>query len=390
MKVGIYNDWWSPDLVGGTEISALEISDALIAEFGSENIAIFTLSNRLNTSVMQLNGLTTVRVGTLTLRKRYLVPPIIRILERVRIFFDFWSPFNIARHISRQNVNVVVIHNVDRAGIKMVLALKYIFNTRIIRVLHDLSDTCVNRKRYRKSKNCDSTCVQCIPKLKRSQFVARKSYEAIICNSEFTLRKFQNLGFLHNEMSFGYVFTTGNEVEYTKEILPLNANDIRIGFVGRISPEKGIEVILNALAVSANLKRTLILVGQGDDKYIKKLQKLANDLNILVQFPGFQKEPFEFLRSKIDLIIVPSKWEETLGRVAFEAGLAGIPVAVAEIGGLVEAASLSGRPFLTFNPMDFNQLSLLIRDFYEGKQRMKTVSPMRKFLKQELIKLIRV
>ena len=90
MKVGIYNDWWSPDLVGGTEISALEISDALIAEFGSENIAIFTLSNRLNTSVMQLNGLTTVRVGTLTLRKRYLVPPIIRILERVRIFFDFW------------------------------------------------------------------------------------------------------------------------------------------------------------------------------------------------------------------------------------------------------------------------------------------------------------
>ena len=40
MKIAIYNDWWSPDVVGGAEKTALELAGHLALVFGKSNIGI--------------------------------------------------------------------------------------------------------------------------------------------------------------------------------------------------------------------------------------------------------------------------------------------------------------------------------------------------------------
>jgi glycosyltransferase involved in cell wall biosynthesis len=81
---------------------------------------------------------------------------------------------------------------------------------------------------------------------------------------------------------------------------------------------------------------------------------------------GYIDSPYDFIRSKIDLIVIPSLWEETLGRVAYEASMAGFPVLVSRIGGLPESASLAGKNYLEFEPSNYFDLSRQISGFYSG------------------------
>jgi len=366
MRIGIYNDWWLPDLVGGTERSALEISEGLGIFFGAENIVVFTPSNKLSSREEIVNGLRTVRVGTFTLRSKYLAPKYIRFLERGRIFFDVLSPLYIALYFSRQKVDVAVIHNLDRVGAKLPFLLNFIFGIRVIRVIHDLSDSCLNRKRFKNGKVCIKTCLTCRPKLFRYRKVAVNSYSSVICNSRFTMNKLESLGFNPKFIDYGYVAAKSSDSK-TVDVPKLSTGDpIQIGFVGRISPEKGIEVIIQALSTINRCSRGLTLVGQGEESYIDTLKSLANSLKVNLNILGFVHDPYGLLSESINLIVVPSLWEETLGRVAFEATSRGFTVAVSDIGGLPESAALSGKDFYVFPAGNVQELARLMDSIFLG------------------------
>jgi glycosyltransferase involved in cell wall biosynthesis len=369
LKIGIYNDWWYPDLVGGTERSALEISEGLISKYGIESIFIGTLSNRLRTRVDSDNGVEVIRVGSFTLRKRYLVSPLIRYLERFRIFIDLVSSARVAREFSLRKIDVLIIHNMDRLGVKFPFMLKYLYGVNVIRIVHDLSDTCTNRKRFRNNRNCSKTCMFCRPKLRLAKDVSRKMYEGMICNSKFTLKKIKSLGIYNDFMDYGYVLVPSQMQQSPNFISNRNINNISVGFVGRISPEKGIELLIVALGALRKKYSgfvRLTLAGQGNPKYLTKLSEIGLEESIDVQFLGYSENPYEALRAHIDVIVIPSLWEETLGRVAFEAATNNFPVIVSNAGGLQEAAALSNRRYFIFNAGDQNSLEDTLEKFYSN------------------------
>ena len=369
LKIGIYNDWWYPDLVGGTERSALEIAESLISKYGAESIFIGTLSNRLRTRVESVQGVEVIRVGSFTLRRRYLVSPLIRYLERFRIFIDFVSSARVAREFSLRRIDVLVIHNMDRLGFKFPFILKYLYGVKVIRIVHDLSDTCMNRKRFRKSRNCTETCMPCKPKLRVAKGVSRNMYEGMICNSKFTLKKIESLGIYNDSMDYGYVLTPKKVQQIATVMSNRNVGNISVGFVGRISPEKGIELLILALGA---LRRKysgivrLTLVGQGNQKYIDKLRKIASKNSIDIGFVGYSEKPYEGLQTQVDAIVIPSLWEETLGRVAFEAASNNFPVIVSSAGGLQEAASLSNQTYFVFDSGNQESLEETLENFYRN------------------------
>lgn len=113
-------------------------------------------------------------------------------------------------------------------------------------------------------------------------------------------------------------------------------------FVGRISADKGVEVLLNAVAIAKkSIKNTILvyLVGTAmDQKYLDSVRNMVKELGLQsnVIFLGY-KNQLEIIKlyCECDIAVIPS-YGETFGKVAIEAMAAKIPVIVSDIGGLGE------------------------------------------------------
>lgn len=103
------------------------------------------------------------------------------------------------------------------------------------------------------------------------------------------------------------------------------------GFIGRLSPEKGVQNLLKAFAANKNADWRCLIAGVGDDAFVDALRAMADPR---VTFLGWT-EPEDFL-SLIDTLVVPSLWNEPAGRVVVEAYAHGVPVVAASRGGITE------------------------------------------------------
>lgn len=122
-------------------------------------------------------------------------------------------------------------------------------------------------------------------------------------------------------------------------------DDIRIGYVGRLSPRKGPDTIISALALLRDRGRTarLEIVGdvfRGYEWYAEELEAAiaANGLTDAVTLHGYDADVWPHLAA-CDVMIVPSRTDESFGNTAVEAVLAGRPVIVSDLAGLREAVA---------------------------------------------------
>jgi glycosyltransferase involved in cell wall biosynthesis len=119
-------------------------------------------------------------------------------------------------------------------------------------------------------------------------------------------------------------------------------------FVGRLAPEKGTGTMLAAwdrLGTRIPLK----IVGDGPlkDRVVEAAARQSN-----VEWLGHRPvEDVHALMRKADMLVFPSEWYETFGRVAAEAFAAGTPVIAANIGAVAELVE-HGRTGLKFCPGD--------------------------------------
>lgn len=88
---------------------------------------------------------------------------------------------------------------------------------------------------------------------------------------------------------------------------------------GRLSAEKGIDTLLEAMKQLRKEKLHLVLVGTGDEKYMKKLGKRLKKLRIAdnVTLAGFQDEIFRYIAG-CDMGIVPTVAQEAFGLSCLE------------------------------------------------------------------------
>ncbi len=109
-------------------------------------------------------------------------------------------------------------------------------------------------------------------------------------------------------------------------------------FVGRLSGEKGLETLFEAVGLLRDqaVPVRLLLAGTGEEAYVAHLHQMIDSLNLRrnVAFLGFLGGPqLVSLYQKTTVTVVPS-YMEALGRVALEAMAAGSPVIVTDVGGL--------------------------------------------------------
>lgn len=126
------------------------------------------------------------------------------------------------------------------------------------------------------------------------------------------------------------------EVSGVAEPLPAGSRK-HILYVGRLTREKGLDVLLDAYRASG-VTVPLKLVGEGD---------VAGEHGIGVQVLGRKPlaEVYE-LMSQAHCVIMPGRWAEPFGRVAIEAFAAGTPVIATKLGGVAEIVEHSRTGFL--------------------------------------------
>jgi glycogen synthase len=120
------------------------------------------------------------------------------------------------------------------------------------------------------------------------------------------------------------------------------APEPEIVFLGRVSPYKGLEVAIEALATlraGRHPTASLVVVGPQEPAYGARMRELAARLGLdgALSWRG-QLSPEESARalSRAHALIVPSLWEEPFGLVAIEGAMAGVPVVAADVGGIGE------------------------------------------------------
>jgi glycosyltransferase involved in cell wall biosynthesis len=140
-------------------------------------------------------------------------------------------------------------------------------------------------------------------------------------------------------------------------------------YYGRLSEEKGIEVLLRALVLvpHAGLK----IIGEG--KYIAALEKLSAQLGISdrVRFMGalYAEELKTEIRSA-RAVIVPSIWYEVFGLVNVEAAALGKLVIASEIGGISETV-IPGKSAWLFPAGEEKMLATLLNRALENSSEVE-------------------
>jgi glycosyltransferase involved in cell wall biosynthesis len=117
-------------------------------------------------------------------------------------------------------------------------------------------------------------------------------------------------------------------------------NTLRLAFLGRLSPMKGLDTVVDAIVSRPALRVRLDVYGVLQEKvgtHIKGLgrEKCATDERIRFLDPIPAEEAAVRL-GEYDALVVPSRWLETGPLVIYEAFAAGIPVIGSNRGGIAE------------------------------------------------------
>jgi glycosyltransferase involved in cell wall biosynthesis len=118
------------------------------------------------------------------------------------------------------------------------------------------------------------------------------------------------------------------------EASPVSAPDAPYIFLGRLSPEKGVSVAIEAMH-SYTGPSSLWIVGTGPEE--ARLREQASDLGERVKFWGhLSGDALRDTLSQAKALILPSVWYENMPYVMLEALGAGRPVIASRLGGIVE------------------------------------------------------
>ena len=175
-----------------------------------------------------------------------------------------------------------------------------------------------------------------------SEFVAKQ-----ICGENSAIGKieYNKIKIYHNcidEMCFNEQLSSVITEQYRKK-LGISKKDKVVLFVGRMSAEKGIDQLLNAVELTKVRNIKVVIVGSYyyseniKDEYQNKLHEMAKKMDNKIIFAGYiGQDELPYLYSASDIVVLPSMWEEPAGLTMIEALACGKPVITTKSGGIPE------------------------------------------------------
>ena len=161
-----------------------------------------------------------------------------------------------------------------------------------------------------------------------------------------------------NPFNIDNIYKREKSRKWINELYDIPKDSILFGYIGRLVDWKNVDFLIYCFSKyikKSNLHIHLIIVGDGDNKYLDSLKKLTHKLEVknIVTFAGFNSEPDRVI-SAFDLMIAPSN-KEPFGRTLVEAMIQKTPILAARGGGHSEIINneVTGRLYDHNNVDDF-------------------------------------
>jgi glycosyltransferase involved in cell wall biosynthesis len=155
--------------------------------------------------------------------------------------------------------------------------------------------------------------------------------------------------------------------------IAMDGNDLSLGYVGRLTREKGLPLLLNAAdqLKKDGIRFHLTFIGDGPQRNELETSVQRLDLANRVTFLGeLRGSAFELALRNIQVVVMPSQCEETAGLAAMEQMIRGGVVVVSDVGGLSEVVGGAG---LKFPLNDSAALAANLHQIHENSQLMQSL-----------------
>jgi glycosyltransferase involved in cell wall biosynthesis len=161
-------------------------------------------------------------------------------------------------------------------------------------------------------------------------------------------------------------FSPSKNLKASKKKVKINENKFVVGYVGRISNEKNIDLLMKAfkkLPNQSNLQ--LLMVGDGNPELVKKLKEMRN-----CKVTGFVNNVQEYLKA-MDVFVMPSL-TETTSLATLEAMSCGLPVIATKVG-FIKSYLVKDHNGLFFPRNSSTMLAIKIEKLMKNPELMKTL-----------------
>jgi glycosyltransferase involved in cell wall biosynthesis len=366
MKILQINSLFTPRRFGGAEVFLERLSAELVDR--GHQVLVACLS-----PTPTRHGTEQLQVHEFALRNVYWPfdqgpqPAWRKVVWHVRNSFGTGGACDIDALLEREQPDLVHTHNLSgftSAVWKTVRAR----GIPLVHTIHDYALLCMSHTMFRGDSNCGGQCLGCrvlsYPKREHSQAV-----DAVVGVSAFALERHLRSGYF--SQAAPYVVQNGNPSEPAAGDIALRttAEKLRVGYLGRLAPSKGIELMLESLAPLTPHSCQVAVGGAGDASYEAHLkQRFESDG---VRFLG-KVQATEFLAS-VDVLVVPSLWHEPFGLVLCEAISAGVPVVASAVGGIPEVIQ-HGQCGLLFDRADGTALRAHVQELAADPDRRRQMA----------------
>lgn len=354
MKVLIVSNFYYPNVVGGAEKVAQNLAEGLIAR--NHEAVVATLNPQKGLETVGING---VRVYYLPQKNFYplLAQNIRPVMKGLWHAMDTYNPFMAAslRHIlDVEHPDVVNTHNIAGFSSSIWRAVKK-HQLPLVHTAHDYYLLCPRSSMLRNGKNCYDSCADCQmfswPRRQASRFV-----DVATADSRYTLDAHLRRGYFVSAEAMP-VYNCCEPASQNLGPASDGNRPLRFGFLGRLHPIKGVDLLIRSFLELPSGQAELILAGRGTPDYERQLKAMTAD-RPEVCFLGFVSP--EVLLRQVDVLVVPSFWNDSAPVAILDSLAYGVPLIGSRLGGIPELID-EGTGWL-FDPGAPGALTQLLRN----------------------------
>ncbi|WP_442588758.1 glycosyltransferase [Pedobacter sp. AW31-3R] len=330
MKILFVNTLYAPFQVGGAEVSVRTMAEGLV----TTGHQVYVLTLGYEQSVRRLNGVVVISLKTKNLyhiEKSAGQHPIKKLIWHL---LDSGNPFYkkvLGRLLDKIKPDVVNTNNIQGFSPSIWKTIK----SRNIKLVHTMRDyylMCHTTTMYTKCGDCQQLCTACklTWSIKKKYFLLPDGFIGI---SRFILDQHSRFNIGHQKPQ--QVIANGlDNRNYPVPRIKNPHDEVVLGFIGKVNRQKGVDFMLGEIAkIDTHTRFRVVIAGKADPDFINEMTALYEGK---FEFSFIGKTDAQAFYRSVDLILVPSNWNEPFGRIPIEAIATATPVCLADKAGLAE------------------------------------------------------
>ena len=246
--------------------------------------------------------------------------------------FDQWLPsvhYAVVHELARLRPDVVVTHQPQGLSAGVFTGIRRL-GLPHVHTAHDLNLLCVRTTMTRRGEYCGGRCLDCrVQRFVRGGAV-RSHLSRLIGVSRYICRRHVEAGIVPRDRAAPVRLGAPPGQARLRRV---EGDAVTLGFIGAMARHKGVLTLLDAFR-RAPAGWRLLLAGSGD---LASVGAEAAERDPRIEYRGrVEGEAKDRFFDELDLVVIPSEWEEPATFVAVEAAVRGLPAVVSDRGGLPE------------------------------------------------------